>query len=105
MPATLDPVPETEGKLILRSLSGRTMTRMALGLLLLGVLWRTVRYLLAFPIWGDEAMLAMNFVWLDYGELTRQLRNCQVAPLLFLWGERAAFSWLGPGELALRLLP
>src|SRR5262249_27922331 len=74
------------------------LTRMALALLALGALWRTVRYLLQFPIWGDEALLAMNFAWLDYGQLTTRLENCQIAPLLFLWGERAAYCWLGPGE-------
>ena len=76
-----------------------------LALLLAGILWRAVRYLLQFPIWGDEALLATNFAWFGYGELTRRLENCQVAPLLFLWGERAAWSWLGPGMLSMRLLP
>jgi Dolichyl-phosphate-mannose-protein mannosyltransferase len=92
MPQTSDPSP-------------RTLTGMALGLLLLGLLWRTVRYVLQFPIWGDEAMLAMNFVWFDYAALTQRLENCQVAPLLFLWGERTALCWLGSGELSMRLLP
>jgi hypothetical protein len=78
---------------------------MALALLLLGLAWRILRYVLRFPIWGDEVMLAMNFVWFDYAHLTQRLEHCQVAPLLFLWGERAALCWLGPGELALRLLP
>jgi hypothetical protein len=78
---------------------------MAWGLLLLGLLWRTTRYLLQFPIWGDEAMLGINFPRLDYLQLTQRLENCQIAPLLFLWGERAAYSWFGPGELAMRLLP
>jgi hypothetical protein len=83
----------------------RRLNRIALTLLTLGLLWRTVRYFLAFPIWGDEALVSMNFVWFDYGELTRQLHNGQIAPLLFLWGERTAFVWLGPGELSMRLLP
>jgi hypothetical protein len=87
------------------SLSTDTMTRMALSLLALGILWRTIRYLLRFPIWGDEALLALNFAWFDYGQLTSRLENCQIAPLWFLWGERTAFVWLGPGEFSLRLLP
>src|SRR5262249_10315579 len=57
------------------------------------------------PMWGDEAMLAMNFAWFDYSQLTQRLENCQIAPLLFLWGERTAYTLLGPGELSLRLLP
>src|SRR5581483_9238561 len=86
-------------------LSERAATRIALGLLLFGLLWRTVRYLLQFPVWGDEALVAINFVRLDYAQLTQRLENCQIAPLLFLWGERAALCLFGPSELSLRFLP
>ena len=79
--------------------------RAALGLLALGVLVRAARYWLRFPFWGDETMLAVNFVWFDYAQLTQGLENCQIAPLLFLWGERAAYGWLGSGEWSLRLVP
>jgi hypothetical protein len=103
--ATLNALPQAGAYPSQPGLPGRTLTQLALAILLLGVLWRTVRYLLQFPIWGDEAMLAMNFAWFDYSQLTQRLENCQIAPLLFLWGERAAYSWLGPGELSLRLLP
>ncbi|MEX2214601.1 MAG: glycosyltransferase family 39 protein, partial [Phycisphaeraceae bacterium] len=94
-----------ESELQSTGLSRQTLTRMAIGLIVIGLLWRIVRYLLAFPIWGDEAMLGLNFVWYDYGQLTTRLDHAQVAPLLFLWGERAAFTALGPGELSMRLLP
>lgn len=86
-------------------LSRRQLQNLALGLLLIGFLWRTVRYLLHFPIWGDEALLATNLAWFDYAELAHRLENCQVAPLLFLWGGRTAFCWLGSGMLSMRLLP
>src|SRR5947209_2908901 len=105
MSAPLTSVPQTAGEPSFAGLSPRAMTRMAFALLLLGLLWRTVRYLLQFPIWGDEAMLALNFAWFDYGQLTQRLENCQIAPLLFVWGERTAYCLLGPGELSLRLLP
>ena len=36
---------------------------------------RTVRYLLQFPIWGDEAMLGHNFLELDYASLLRKLHE------------------------------
>jgi hypothetical protein len=85
--------------------SASTLARLTVGLLVLGLFWRTARYLLQFPIWGDEAMLAVNLVQLDYWHLTQKLNNCQVAPLLFLWGERAAFVSLGYSPLSLRLLP
>ncbi len=81
------------------------LRRLTLALLAVGVLWRVGRYLLRFPIWGDEAMLCLNFLELDYRGLLRELHYCQVAPLLFLWGELTAFRLLGGSELAMRLLP
>ena len=86
-------------------LSPRTLKSFALGLVALGVVWRILRYLLNFPIWGDEAMLALNFASFDYGELTSKLSNLQIAPILFLWGERLALTSFGPDERSLRLLP
>lgn len=79
--------------------------RLTLALLAMGVLWRLLRYLLRFPLWGDEAMICLNFLELDYVGLTRELRNCQVAPLLFLWGELTSLRLLGASELSMRLLP
>ncbi len=96
---------KSERNLFVSACSGRALARMACGLLLIGLLWRTVRYLLQFPIWGDEVMLALNFVHFDYVQLTQKLENMQVAPLLFLWGERAAFTWMGPSMLSLRFIP
>jgi hypothetical protein len=71
----------------------------------LGVAWRTLRYLLQFPIWGDEAYVCLNFLDRDLLGLTRPLRFVQVAPVLFLWVEWGAHHLLGYTELALRLLP
>lgn len=81
------------------------LRRLTLALLAVGVLWRLLRYLLRFPIWDDEAFICLNFLELDYLGLTRELRNCQVAPLLFLWGELTSLRLLGPSELSMRLLP
>jgi hypothetical protein len=81
------------------------LRRLALLLLAIGVVWRLLRYLLCFPLWEDEAFICLNFLELDYSGLTHELRYCQVAPLLFLWGELTALRLLGPGECALRLLP
>ena len=64
-----------------------------------------MRYLLQFPVWGDEAFICLNMVDQSYLGLTGQLRCSQVAPVLFLWGELTAFLTLGHSELALRLLP
>jgi hypothetical protein len=81
------------------------LRRLTLAFLVVGALWRVVRYLLRFPIWGDEAMVCLNFLELDYRGLLRELRYCQVAPLLFLWGELTSLRLLGGSEWALRLLP
>src|SRR5207302_1309226 len=84
----------------LLSLQGWTLTLVALG-----VLWRTVRYLGQFPLWGDEAFVCLNFLDRSYRELIQPLRFDQVAPLLFLWAEATAYRLLGSAEWALRLLP
>jgi hypothetical protein len=73
--------------------------------ILVGIAWRSLRYLLQFPIWGDEAFVALNLLDRDYVALTRPLRFVQVVPILFLWVELAAYHLLGGSELALRLFP
>src|SRR5437588_198995 len=74
-------------------------------LLALGVAQRLLRYLLRFPVWGDEAFVCLNLMDRDFVGLLRPLRFDQVVPLLFLWGEEAVYRILGGSELALRLLP
>ncbi len=77
----------------------------ALALLALGVAWRGLRYLLQFPIWGDEAFICVNLLDRDYLDLLKPLDYRQVAPVLFLWSELAVYHLLGGSELAIRLLP
>ena len=71
----------------------------------LGILTRLVRYLVDYPIWHDEAFLAVNFWDRDYADLLRPLDYGQVAPWLFLVVERTAVIWLGYSEMVLRLIP
>jgi hypothetical protein len=73
--------------------------------LLLGIIWRAVRYLSQFPIWGDEAFVALNFLDRGYSQLAHPLRFGQVAPVFFLWAELAAYRLLGGAEWSMRLLP
>ena len=73
--------------------------------LAVGVAARLLRYLLRFPLWGDEAMLAINFLDRGYAGLMRPLDFHQVAPLLFLWIELTAVKLLGFHEWSLRLFP
>jgi hypothetical protein len=81
------------------------LERWTLALLVVGLLWRTLRYLLQFPVWGDEAFVCLNLLGQTYAGLAGHLKGGQVAPILFLWGELGALRVLGPSELALRLLP
>jgi 4-amino-4-deoxy-L-arabinose transferase-like glycosyltransferase len=78
---------------------------MVAGLLLLGIAVRLGRWLLCFPVWGDEAFICLNVLDRDYAALAGRLRFDQVAPVLFLWAERAARLLFGTSELALRLMP
>lgn len=84
----------------LRLLGWATATLLALGLV-----WRLGRYLLRFPIWGDEAFILLNLLDLDYLGLAGPLEYAQVAPVLFLWAEEWALNLLGDSELAVRLVP
>lgn len=70
-----------------------------------GILWRLVRYLGQFPIWGDEAMLLLNIWERDYAGLTQHLRFAQVAPLFFLWLEKTAILAFGTSECSVHLFP
>ncbi|HWC90101.1 MAG TPA: hypothetical protein VG433_10610, partial [Pirellulales bacterium] len=71
----------------------------------LGVALRLMRYLLAFPLWGDECMVATNFLTRGYADLLLPLDHCQVAPPLFLVLELTAVKLLGFSEWSLRLVP
>ncbi len=71
----------------------------------LGVLLRIVRYLMDYPLWWDEAFVAVNFIRRDYGDLFRPLDYGQVCPILFLWCELTLVKLLGFSEWSLRLFP
>jgi hypothetical protein len=83
--------------------NARHLRRLALALVVVGLTWRFSCYLLRFPIWGDEAMLLVNYLTKGYLDLLGPIDNCQVAPILFHWIERTVVHWLGTGELAVRL--
>ncbi len=83
----------------------RIVRRLFLGVLLVGVAWRILRYALGFPIWGDEAFVAVNFVVRDFRSLFDPLLYGQIVPLGFSWLELLASRALGFSEWALRLVP
>lgn len=77
--------------------------RWGLALLALHLAWRAVRYALDFPLWGDEAFVAVNLDARGPAELFRPLEYGQIAPLGWLWMEDALRATCGPSALALRL--
>jgi hypothetical protein len=50
----------------------RRIERVAWFLILLGIAWRLLGYLLAFPLWGDESMVAVNLIVRDFSTVTRR---------------------------------
>ncbi len=83
----------------------RAVRRILVVMLAVGLALRLVRAFIPSAIWGDEAMLALNLIARDYQDLTRHLDHGQVAPVLFLWGERFVLLQLGTSEFSMRLLP
>lgn len=71
----------------------------------LGVLLRVGRYALDFPLWWDEAFVAVNLLRRGYLDLLRPLDYGQVCPPLFLWVELAAVRLLGFSSWSLRFFP
>ncbi len=86
-------------------IAGDGLTRATWAFVGLGLLVRLVRYLVVYPIWHDEAFLAVNFLDRGYLDLLRPLDYSQVAPILFLWIELASVKLFVFSEWSLRLFP
>lgn len=82
-----------------------SLTRWVFILVLLNLSWRTVRYLLVFPMWGDEAFVAVNFFDHSFADMFRPLDHNQIVPVGFMCINLAISKLLGQSELALRLFP
>ena len=86
-------------------LGPRRARQLVWALIALGIAARGVRYLLRFPLWQDEAYLAVSFLDRGYAELMGPLEVRQVAPLGFLWVQHSILQVLGFTEYTLRLFP
>jgi hypothetical protein len=84
---------------------GRRIELAATAFVALGVLLRVGHYLANYPIWGDEAFLALNFLDRGYLDLLLPLKYAQICPILFLWAELTAVKLFGFSEMSLRLCP
>ncbi|MEE8105066.1 MAG: hypothetical protein V3T86_05985 [Planctomycetota bacterium] len=72
-------------------------------LVAVGIVVRSVRYFLRFPLWEDECFLVWNYVGNGYADLLEPLHPHQVAPVLYLWKQLTVVNLLGFNELSLRL--
>ena len=86
-------------------LDGRRLDRAVLAFVVLGVLLRVGHYLTNYPLWGDEAFLALSFLRRGYLDLLSPLEYGQICPILFLWAELTAVKLFGFSEMSLRLCP
>lgn len=75
------------------------------GVIALGTMIRLVRYLLRYPLWVDECMLAEHFLDRGFLDFLSPLDHWQVAPVGFLWIELAIVRIFGFSEWSLRLFP
>jgi hypothetical protein len=81
-----------------------TIGRATAAVVAIGLLWRVARFLANWPLWGDEAYVAVNLLLRDYAGLARPLEYFQIAPPGFLWAELTMVRIFGPSEWALRLV-
>ena len=85
--------------------NGLRIERAVLAFAALGVLLRVARYLTNYPVWGDEACLALSFPRRGYLDLLLPLEYGQICPIFFLWAELTAVKLFGFSEMSLRLFP
>jgi hypothetical protein len=110
MPATLDPTeldldvrqPPPGRPRALLPLNHLHLGRLTLVVVALGIVWRVIHYLLAFPIWGDEGFVAINFLVRDAAGMLQPLKWGQIVSAGYMWIGLAACRWLGTSEWALR---
>ena len=73
--------------------------------LIFGVGLRVFRYALGLPLWVDEGFLGVNILDRGFRGLLQPMEYIQVAPLGFLWAERAMYQLFGMSEYIMRLIP
>ncbi len=83
----------------------RALSVVLIALVVFGAVLRISSYIGNPSLWLDEAALAHNIIARSFEGLLAPLDRQQVAPLGFLWLEKAAVSLFGSSEYALRLVP
>jgi len=94
--------------LAVRAVPGETtagpLVRLTLVLVCLNLSWRVVRYAAGFPLFGDEAFVANNFLLKDFWGLAGSLEHYQIVSLVFLWAEWMVVKLSGLSEWSLRFV-
>ncbi len=80
----------------------RMIARLTLALVILGFTWRLTRFVMGFPIWGDEAFIVTSLYSRSFAGMICPLEYNQIASLGFMWFELATSRLLGMSEWALR---
>lgn len=83
--------------------SARRLTRWTIILVGLSILWRLTRFVLDFPIWGDEAFVAVSLQTRDFIGLLQPLEHYQIVPVGFMWMCRASIGVFGDSAAAMRI--
>lgn len=78
------------------------IARLTLLMVILGLFWRLTRFVMGFPLWGDEAFIVASLYDRGFADMLKPLEHFQIAPLGFMWAELAASRLLGFSEWALR---
>ena len=83
--------------------NSRSTYRWLAWMLCLGIGWRVLRWSLGMPMWGDEVMLALNFLDRSWNGWLQPLDMGQVAPPLFMLLQGTLMQIAGYSEWILRL--
>ena len=82
-----------------------SIRNLTLGMVVIGVILRLIQYSLNRPFWLDESCLALNIANKSFLEFLGPLDYLQVAPIGFLFIEKALLILIGNNEYVLRLFP
>jgi len=73
--------------------------------ILIGLLLRVFQFFFNRALWYDEAALAVNIINRDFSQLLQPLDYNQIAPVLFLWGQKLMTLLFGQTDWSLRIIP
>ena len=88
-----------------RKVRRRVVLNLVLVVAILGAGWRFVRLISDYPVWYDEAFIALTLITRDYAGLFQPPEFYQVVPIGFFLVEKLAIELFGPSGLVLRSVP